>query len=444
MPRTAWEWLMVLTVLGAAPLLAIRRRGADVVTLAVLVNLLSGCAFIALFPSADTPALAATALGLLAGNLALGVGPRRWGDRLVRNARTTPGKVAILALFVAFVPLGTLELTCRFLTDLGVLSYHEPIRTVWRAGHDEWRLATITASRVQEPDPVLLWRPAPRKPFNRQRFKGPEVVIPKPSGVYRIVCYGDSLTDGPPRGGWPTRLRALLQRPPGSSEPRLEVVNAGVAGYSSHQGVLRFLQEADRLQPDLVLVSFGWNDAADAIGGPDKSFRVPPWPVVALQRTLVRYRSYLVLMNYARSLRSAPPAPAVGPRQPRVAVEEYCANLGRFQAEAAARGIPVVFLTRPHRAGSAELARNSGWRGTVPRYNAALRSWALARKLPLIDVQDHFEHQPAGLFSDECHLTPQGYQRMAEFVRDRLAADIGRPLPQMTARRPPIGTAGPL
>ena len=95
------------------------------------------------------------------------------------------------------------------------------------------------------------------------------------------MCYGDSLTDGPPRGGWPSWLNRLLQEQGRAGGRRFEVMNAGVAGYSSHQGVLRFLQEVDRYQPDLVLVSFGWNDAAEAIGQPDKTFKIPPWPMVA-------------------------------------------------------------------------------------------------------------------------------------------------------------------
>ena len=48
------------------------------------------------------------------------------------------------------------------------------------------------------------------QPFNAQRFKGPLAEVPKPADVYRVMCYGDSLTDGPPRGGWPSWLDRLL------------------------------------------------------------------------------------------------------------------------------------------------------------------------------------------------------------------------------------------
>ena len=108
-----------------------------------------------------------------------------------------------------------------------------------------------------------------------------------------------------------------------------------MAGYSSHQGVLRFLQEVDRYQPDQILVSFGWNDAAQAIGQPDKTFKIPPWPVVVTQRALVRYRAYLVFMYYTQKWRAQPPVATPGPVSPRVSVEDYLANMDRFRTEAA-------------------------------------------------------------------------------------------------------------
>jgi lysophospholipase L1-like esterase len=244
--------------------------------------------------------------------------------------------------------------------------------------------------------------------------------LPKPSDVVRVMCYGDSLTDGPPKGGWPTWLHVLLTRQPPLPGRRFEVLNAGVAGYSSQQGLLRFLQEVDPYQPDLVFVSFGWNDAAEAIGQPDKSFRAPPWPMVFCQRAMVRYRAYLVLMYYTRALRSPPPLLAGGPHHPRVSLEDYLANLDRFRTEALARGIPIVFLTRPHKLSPAVLSHDPTWRGTVPGYNGALVAWAQSRGVSLIDVQHLFEELPSTLFSDECHFTPEGYQRLAELIRDRL------------------------
>ena len=93
-----------------------------------------------------------------------------------------------------------------------------------------------------------------------------------------------------------------------------------------------------------MLVSFGWNDAAEAIGQPDKTFKIPPWPVVMCQRALVRYRAYLVLMYYTQKWRAEPPVAAPGRVSPRVSVEDYLANMDRFRTEAARRGIAIAYL----------------------------------------------------------------------------------------------------
>ncbi len=82
-------------------------------------------------------------------------------------------------------------------------------------------------------------------------------------------------------------------------------------------------------------------------------------------------------------------------------------------------------MTRPHKLPPEELARNGTWRGSVPSYNEALRAWGLAKKVAVLDAQRFFERLPSELFSDECHFTPQGYERMARMVREEIAGETG-------------------
>jgi lysophospholipase L1-like esterase len=76
-----------------------------------------------------------------------------------------------------------------------------------------------------------------------------------------------------------------------------EVINAGVAGYSSWQGVQRFLQEWETYQPDMVLVSFGWNDLPQALGHPDEAYKPDSAVVPAIRRAMIPYRSYQVIQH---------------------------------------------------------------------------------------------------------------------------------------------------
>jgi lysophospholipase L1-like esterase len=423
MPRSSWEIVLWVLVVVFPWLLVRARRRRDLAFLAVMWGVLCASAQVLANPSGERHEAVIACGVLLFLDLAAWLMPEKLEIGLLKLARSKAAKLLLVSLGLALVPAALLERGCRLLTDRHMLKYHQAIQTVWRAGHDDWRLATITGDENREPDPVLLWRPVTHSPFNAQRFKGPLAEIPKPAQVYRVMCYGDSLTDGPPRGGWPSWLSRLLGEQGPAAGRRFEVLNAGVAGYSSHQGVLRFEQEVDRFQPDLVLVSFGWNDAAEAIGQPDKTFRIPPWPMVVCQRALVRYRAYLVLMYYTQKWRAEPPEASPGPVSPRVSVMDYLANMDRFRTEAARRGIAIAFLTRPHKLPPDELSRNSTWRGSVPRYNAALRAWGRANDVPVLDAQHYFEQLPSELFSDECHFTPQGYERMARLVRDELVAE---------------------
>src|SRR5215510_6213753 len=126
--------------------------------------------------------------------------------------RTTLTKFLLLLLGTTFTLLA-LESAARVLVRLGVVDYWRPMKTVWVEGTDDWRLNHITADNLREPDPILFWKPVPRSPYNSQRFKGPVMAAPKPQEVFRILCYGDSNTDGPKEGGWPEVLQEMLNQP---------------------------------------------------------------------------------------------------------------------------------------------------------------------------------------------------------------------------------------
>ena len=330
---------------------------------------------------------------------------QRLGRRLERGAV----QAAVIASLSVVIPFGALELGARVLTDAGLVSYYVPFRTVVAdiggVGED-WRGFHITVDRYREPDPVLFWRPLPIAPYTTQRFMGPVVEVPKPPRVLRIMAYGDSNTDGPDQGGWPAELQRLFDN--GQGHRRVEVLNAGVSGYSSLQGLRRFRQEVGSYQPDVVLVSFGWNDLPGALGKPDKEFRISP--LAAVQRVLLRYRFYLVMRQQLTAL----PQPMAG-TEPRVSVTDYAENLAAFGEEGKRHGATVILLTRPHRATPREIQDNPTWRRDVPKYNEALRRVAHDAGIRAIDVQRAFEGR-RDLFFDDCHFTEEGRRIMAELL----------------------------
>jgi lysophospholipase L1-like esterase len=112
--------------------------------------------------------------------------------------------------------------------------------------------------------------------INSQGFREREFSRQRSRSSFRIVCVGDSWTFGANVSqdrAFPQRVAALLERE--HPEAEFDVLNLGVMGYSSRQGLELMRRYVLDLQPDLVLIGFGMNDAIvsgwrdkDAIGGP--------------------------------------------------------------------------------------------------------------------------------------------------------------------------------
>jgi hypothetical protein len=86
----------------------------------------------------------------------------------------------------------------------------------------------------------------------------------KPEGVQRIVCLGDSFTAGYEVEQDET-FSAVLERELNARGYRVEVLNAGVSGFSTAEQLLYLERELYRYDPDVVVLSFFANDLADNV-----------------------------------------------------------------------------------------------------------------------------------------------------------------------------------
>lgn len=83
-------------------------------------------------------------------------------------------------------------------------------------------------------------------------------------GNPRIVCLGDSLTEGyglAPELAWPELVKTALRK---DGWPQAEVVNAGVSGSTSASAVGRLKWQL-REKPDVVVLALGANDGLRGI-----------------------------------------------------------------------------------------------------------------------------------------------------------------------------------
>jgi hypothetical protein len=94
-------------------------------------------------------------------------------------------------------------------------------------------------------------------------LRGPEPALPRPAGVYRILCLGDELTFAAQTPDADAYCARLQQNLPERDGRRVEVLNAGVPDYCPLLSYLQMKHQLLGLQPDLVIVNFEMGDVAD-------------------------------------------------------------------------------------------------------------------------------------------------------------------------------------
>jgi lysophospholipase L1-like esterase len=286
-----------------------------------------------------------------------------------------------------------------------------------------------------EPDPRLFWKLRPSSPnVNSLGFPGHEIAVPKPRDRYRILFLGDSCT----QQGYPDIVEVLLNGSHADKDRRIESITLAVSGYSSHQGRVLAELYGERLEPDLAVVYFGWNDHWQAYQAVD-SQRVAPAPPSPLAKRLAFFQqSRLVqgLESLSASLGSAN-KPIGDVRVPRA---QYQENLLAIQRIFERRRVPVVFISAPtshYRLGVPDYLVERHFVPDKPfsvaihrDYNQIVR--AVAAGAPgsyLLDLEREFESREdlEAIFTrDGIHFTPPGLalvaKRVSEFLEENVFA----------------------
>jgi hypothetical protein len=99
--------------------------------------------------------------------------------------------------------------------------------------------------------------------INSMGLRGKEYAIPKPAGVFRVLCLGGETVLAPEMEDSDTfcvRLENLLQK---QTQLKVEVVNAGVPDASPLMSYLDLRHTLLGLQADLILFHFDMSDIAD-------------------------------------------------------------------------------------------------------------------------------------------------------------------------------------
>ena len=322
---------------------------------------------------------------------------------------------------------------------LGALLLGEGLaRTVFDADQAAW-LAPPLPPEEDAPfmpgNPYLLWEFAPgtrlqrghRVHINRLGLRGPEVEVPKPDGVRRLVSVGDSSVFGDGVGD--DQVFGVVAT--AALGPAVEHVNAAVPGYSTWQSLNLLRLRVLALEPDLLVVANLWSDNNfDAFVDRDLLTAYAAWeegPVAKTRRLLARSALFRVADWRLRVSRRAAAVREVGfmlgtghklgPR--RVAIQDYADNLDTLCTLAAGAGAEVVFMVLANREDMSTAPPDRDLTGPPAAwepYRQVMRDTARRRGAPLIEVPALFRASglPAdALFVDQMHPSAVGHKLIA-------------------------------
>lgn len=148
-------------------------------------------------------------------------------------------------------------ITCALME--GVLRLFYAVPPTWREPQTR-HLKSPLLGWVLPPSSESFTIDAPVR-VNALGLRDEELAVEKPLGTKRVLCLGDSFTFALGVRLEDLYVKQLERRlTEAAGDARIEVINAGVAGYNTRQELITFLTLGASLDPDLVVVGFYWND----------------------------------------------------------------------------------------------------------------------------------------------------------------------------------------
>ncbi len=292
-----------------------------------------------------------------------------------------------------------------------------------------------------------------------QGYRGPEVEIPKPPDVFRIVSLGGSTTYGAFLDSYektyPHQLQLALADDYGLDH--IEVINAGVQLYSSWESSVNFMLRILDLEPDLITVYHAVNDLETRLVSPEVygggyeargTWQLPDneLPASALQRLVMRklgqsvqlefgLNDYFAIADNIGKCRVATDLPEPVCRTLDMTVEDlfranppiyFERNLGNIISVAQPLGIEVLLLTwaySPYQYDSpfGDVMRHEVFQREIASHNEIIRGLAAARGTLFLDLARQMPIDRQYWFNG-MHKTLTGTREMARQMADYLVS----------------------
>ena len=298
----------------------------------------------------------------------------------------------------------------------------------------QMQVASGPQSSIFEGDPLLLWRLKPNLDHaiwdytvvstNAQHLRADYPIGAKPAGTFRIVCLGDSVTFGyrvPPV--WPDKPKdydpswqpfpMLLEQELRKANPNraIEVFPMAVPGYTSHQGLAWLRRDIDYLKPDVVIASFGWNDASVS-DVPDRQAIDTRWFPVTIRWLIDHSQAFAHATRWLRSRNKPKTQVVVPPPVPRVSEGEYINNFTEIVNLAHSHQAQVIVIGAPYR----DSTTNPPEARLMTSYRASLKSTMQQSQTPYLEILELTEAAGSvnqGFFGELIHPNHIGHRLMA-------------------------------
>jgi lysophospholipase L1-like esterase len=188
-----------------------------------------------------------------------------------------------------------------------------------------------------------------------------------------------------------------------------------VPGYTSHQGLAWLRRDIDNLKPDLLTVSFGWNDASLS-DVPDREAIKTNWSAVSVRWLIDHSQAFAHATHWlrARDAAKSQTQPFPRPRRPvaRISQPEYLDNMLGIVELARQHQAPVIVIAAPYRDHSSEAPEAD----LILQYRVALGSVMRQRKIPFLEILELTEDaypSNEGWFGERIHPNHMGHRLIA-------------------------------
>jgi len=256
---------------------------------------------------------------------------------------------------------------------------------------------------------------------NSDGLRGKPITKPKPPGTRRIIIIGDSSVYGHGIDDSATFCSLLDER----LGPSIEVINAGVPGYSTEQSLNLLSMRLWALQPDLLIVANMWSDnnfdsfVDRELISSHQAFQgrwSTPLLKAAERSAIYRFLDWhLRVSSRQQAVREVGWMLGRAPQgdRRRVPVNDYAQNLQRMVDQAADSASQVAFLGL---ANHVDLGAETPGARAWALYRQVMADTAARNSAPLVSVTEAFADSGLShtdLFLDEMHPSQAGHALIA-------------------------------